>query len=188
MLFDRDGTLVVDVPYNGDPDAVTPLPTARRAVGLLRGRGVLTGVVTNQSGIGLGRFTSADAQRVNARVDELVGPFDVWRLCPHTEADRCACRKPAPGMVLSAAAALGLDAGQVAVVGDTGSDLAAAREAGAGAVLVPTWATRPEEIAAAPAVAPDLLAAVELLVGPSAQAPAWPFPGALVEPRGEGPV
>lgn len=188
VLFDRDGTLVVDVPYNGDPAAVVPLPTARRAVSLLREQGVRTGVVTNQSGIGLGRLTLAEARRVNARVDKLVGPFDVWRLCSHPAADRCGCRKPAPGLVLSAAAALGLDAGQVAVVGDIGSDLAAARAAGAAAVLVPNVATRPEEIAAAPAVAPDLLAAVELLIGPSVEAPAWPFPGALVEPLGDGPV
>jgi D-glycero-D-manno-heptose 1,7-bisphosphate phosphatase len=182
VLFDRDGTLVVDVPYNGDPAAVVPMPTARQAVALLREHGVRIGVVTNQSGVGRGMFTLAAARRVNARVDELLGPFDVWRLCPHTAADGCRCRKPAPGLVLSAARALGLGVERVAVVGDIGSDVAAARAAGARAVLVPTPATRPEEVAAAPAVVPDLLAAVELLVGRSVAVPAWPFPGALVEP------
>lgn len=47
VLFDRDGTLVEDVPYNGDPDLVRPVPHAREALALLRARGVATGVVTN---------------------------------------------------------------------------------------------------------------------------------------------
>jgi phosphoglycolate phosphatase-like HAD superfamily hydrolase len=51
------------------------------------------------------------------------------------------------------------------VVGDIGADVEAARAAGARAVLVPTPRTRPEEIAAAPQTAPDLLAAVELAIG-----------------------
>jgi ribonucleotide monophosphatase NagD (HAD superfamily) len=53
------------------------------------------------------------------------------------------------------------------VIGDIGSDVEAARAAGARAVLVPTGVTRPEEITAAPVVAPDLIAAVELVLGPA---------------------
>ena len=53
-----------------------------------------------------------------------------------------------------------------AVVGDIGADVEAARRAGARAVLVPTARTRAEEVRAAPLVAPDLVAAVELLIGP----------------------
>lgn len=85
-----------------------------------------TGVVTNQSEIGHVLVTHAEAERVNAMVNELVGPFDLWRLCPHTAADRCPCRKPAAGMVTSAARALRLDAERVVVAGDIGSDLDAA--------------------------------------------------------------
>lgn len=187
VLFDRDGTLVVDVPYNGDPARVVPMPTARPALAVLRKRGIRTGVVTNQSGIGRGLLHPTDVHRVNTRIDELLGPFDVWRLCPHTEADGCGCRKPAPGLVHAAAQALGLAAQAVAVIGDIGSDIGAALAAGARAVLVPTQVTRPEEVSAAPAVAPDLLAAVELLLGPSDQAPVSPFPEALVAPGGVEP-
>ena len=53
------------------------------------------------------------------------------------------------------------------MVGDIGADVEAARAAGARAVLVPTASTRAEEVAAAPAAAPDLVAAVELLLGPA---------------------
>ncbi len=54
VLFDRDGTLVHDVPYNGDPDLVRPVDGAADALEPLRARGVRIGVVTNQSGVGRG--------------------------------------------------------------------------------------------------------------------------------------
>jgi D-glycero-D-manno-heptose 1,7-bisphosphate phosphatase len=164
VLFDRDGTLVVDVPYNGDPDAVVPMPTARAALTLLRGHGLRTGVVSNQSGIGRGLLDREQVERVNERVDALLGPFDVWRICPHAERDGCACRKPAPGLIRSAAKALGVRPERLAVIGDIGADMRAAHAAGARAVLVPTEATRVEEIAEAPEVAPDLHTAVSRLL------------------------
>ncbi|RZS82744.1 histidinol-phosphate phosphatase family protein/HAD superfamily hydrolase (TIGR01662 family) [Motilibacter rhizosphaerae] len=165
VLFDRDGTLVVDVPYNGDPNLVVLAPGAERAVGRLRAAGVPVGLVTNQSGIARGLLTRAQADAVNARVAELLGGFDTVQVCPHGEADGCSCRKPRPGMVLAAAAELGVDASEVAVVGDIGSDVGAAAAAGARGVLVPTPVTRDEEVRAARETAPDLLAAVDLLLG-----------------------
>ncbi|GHD22162.1 D-glycero-alpha-D-manno-heptose-1,7-bisphosphate 7-phosphatase [Streptomyces galbus] len=166
VLFDRDGTLVEDVPYNGDPDLVRPVPHAREALALLRARGIGTGVVTNQSGVARGLLSMADVRRVNERVDALVGPFDVWAVCPHGPDDGCHCRKPQPGMVLQAAARLGVPPEETAVVGDIGADVEAARRAGALGVLVPTPVTLPEETAAAEHVAPDLLTAVRALLPP----------------------
>ncbi|MEV0734031.1 HAD-IIIA family hydrolase [Polymorphospora sp. NPDC050346] len=171
MLFDRDGTLVHDVPYNGDPDRVRPFDGAREALDRLRAAGLRLGVVTNQSGLARGHFTAADLARVNARIEELLGPFDTWQVCPHDEpaADAevpagCRCRKPAPGLVIDAARALGTVPGRCVVVGDIGRDMTAAGAAGAAGVLVPTPVTRPEEIAAAPSVAGDLRGAVDLIL------------------------
>lgn len=164
ILFDRDDTLVVDVPYNGDPERVSPMPAAVEAVRAARARGLRTGVVSNQSGVARGLLSVDDVRRVNARVDEVLGPFDVWRFCPHGPDDGCACRKPRPGLVLSAADALGVRPSQLAVIGDIGADMGAAAAAGARAVLVPTARTLPEEIAAAPRVARDLAAAVAMLL------------------------
>jgi histidinol-phosphate phosphatase family protein len=163
VLFDRDGTLVHDVPYNGDPDAVRPVDGAVEVVERLRDLGVRTGVVTNQSGVARGLLSEDDVRRVNARVDQLFGGFDVWAVCPHAERDGCGCRKPSPGMVLDAAARLGVAPAEVAVVGDIGADVRAAQAAGARAVLVPTTQTRTDEIEAAPLVARDLAEAVRLL-------------------------
>ncbi|WP_301647179.1 D-glycero-alpha-D-manno-heptose-1,7-bisphosphate 7-phosphatase [Streptomyces arenae] len=164
VLFDRDGTLVVDVPYNGDPDRVRLLPGARRALAAVRGAGLATGVVSNQSGVGRGLISHADVRRVNARVDSLLGGVDVWLYCPHLPEEGCDCRKPRPGLVLRAARLLGRAPGECVVIGDIGADLAAARAAGARGVLVPNPATRPEEVAGAPESAPDLLTAVRTLL------------------------
>ncbi|MEV5953407.1 HAD-IIIA family hydrolase [Streptomyces sp. NPDC051987] len=165
VLFDRDGTLIADVPYNGDPERVRLLPGARQAVDLLRGAGVATGVVSNQSGIGRGLLTHADVRRVNARADALLGGVDVWLYCPHPPEAGCDCRKPRPGLVLRAARRLGSAPGACVVIGDIAADLGAARAAGARGVLVPNAATRPEEVARAPVTAPDLLCAVRGLLG-----------------------
>lgn len=164
VLFDRDGTLVIDIPYNGDPALVQPMPTASRALARLRAAGVPTAVVSNQSGIARGLLTRAQVDAVNARVAEMLGPLGPILVCEHGPADGCPCRKPAPGMILAAAAALDVDPADCAVVGDIGADVGAALAAGARPVLVPTPVTRREEIEAAPEVAADLLAAVELLL------------------------
>lgn len=163
ILFDRDGTLIVDVPYNGDPGRVRPMPTAAAAVEAARERGLAVGVISNQSGISRGYVSAEKVRRVNVAVEAALGPFDVWRVCPHAPEDGCACRKPQPGMVLSAAAMLGLRPAQVAMIGDIGADIEAGRAAGARTVLVPTADTRAEEITGAPLVAATLREAVELL-------------------------
>jgi HAD superfamily hydrolase (TIGR01662 family) len=164
VLFDRDGTLIVDVPYNGDPSRVRPVPGARRALDLLRSKGVPIGVVTNQSGVARGMLTCAQVCAVNARIERLLGPFAIWRVCPHGPDDGCLCRKPRPGMVLAAAAALEVAPERITVIGDIGGDVEAGLAAGARAILVPTPTTRREEVDAAPEVAPDLLAAVKTVL------------------------
>jgi histidinol-phosphate phosphatase family protein len=168
VLFDRDGTLVEDVPYNGDPARVRLRAGAREAVEQLRRAGVPMAIVTNQSGIGRGRLTRGQVDAVNARVQELLGVRLPCHVCPHAPADGCACRKPGSALVVAACADLGVAPEHAALVGDIGADVEAARAAGCRAVLVPTPATRAEEIRAAPAVAATLPAAVALLMGGSA--------------------
>ena len=74
VLFDRDGTLVHDFPYNGDPDWVRPVPGAEEALDRLRARGIRVGVVTNQSGVARGLITMAQVDACMARLTELLGP------------------------------------------------------------------------------------------------------------------
>src|SRR5436309_362519 len=87
VLFDRDGTLVIDVPYNANPAAVVPVPGARDALDRLRRAGVAVGIVSNQSGLARGLLDVADVEAVFARVDALLGPFGAVEYCPHDDRD-----------------------------------------------------------------------------------------------------
>jgi HAD superfamily hydrolase (TIGR01662 family) len=176
VLLDRDGTLVHDVPYNGDPALVRPVPGARESLDRLRAAGLRLAVVSNQSGVARGLITPEQVEAVNARVEELLGPFDAWVWCPHAAADRCACRKPRPGMVLEAARRLGVAPRDCVLIGDIGADVRAALAAGAASVLVPTPVTLPAEVEAAPLVAPDLPSAVSVVL----RNPAHPVEGPTV--------
>ena len=91
VLFDRDGTLVVDVPYNGDPALVRA--GARRAARRWTGcapAGVPIGVVTNQSGIGRGLLTARAGRRGQRAGRGAARPVRTWRVCPHGPDDGCA--------------------------------------------------------------------------------------------------
>jgi histidinol-phosphate phosphatase family protein len=164
VLFDRDGTLIHDVPYNADPGEVQPVTGAAEALNLLRDNGIRLGVVTNQSGVARGVLSADDVSRVNERVDSLLGPFDTWQVCPHSPDDGCRCRKPGPGMVEAASRALRVDASELVVVGDIGADVAAAESAGSRGVLVPTPRTEPAERSAARWRAATLPQAVDLVL------------------------
>ncbi len=136
MLFDRDGTLIHDVPYNGDPSLVRPIDGVREALARVRAAGIKTAVVSNQSGIGRGLVTEEQVESVNRRVDDLLGPFDAWVQCPHRPEDECACRKPKPQLVADVARALGVAPAQCVMIGDNDSDVRAAEAAGARGIKV----------------------------------------------------
>ncbi|WP_276564750.1 D-glycero-alpha-D-manno-heptose-1,7-bisphosphate 7-phosphatase [Carbonactinospora thermoautotrophica] len=164
VLLDRDGTIIRDVPHNSDPTRVEPMPGARAALDRLRRARLRLGVVSNQSGVGRGLITAEQMRLVNARVEALLGRFDVWAVCTHEPYAGCGCRKPAPGLIVEAARRLGLTPADCVVIGDIGSDMAAARAAGSCGILVPTPRTRSEEIAVAPCVVADLGEAVDLIL------------------------
>lgn len=165
VLFDRDGTLVHDVPYNNDAARVVAVEQAADALSRLRKAGVRVGIITNQSGVASGVISADDLEAVNNRVEQLLGPFDVVEVCPHGRDEGCECRKPAPGMVKRACRTVDVDPSRCVVVGDIGSDVEAAEAAGAVGILVPTPATRVGEIDAARRVCPDLDAAMDTIFG-----------------------
>jgi histidinol-phosphate phosphatase family protein len=149
VLLDRDDTIIEDGPFLDDPNGVRPLPGAVAALKRLRARGLLLAVVTNQSGVARGLISPEQLRAVNAEVDVALGPFDSWQVCVHDDGDGCECRKPRPGMVEAAAAALGVPPRRCLMIGDTGGDVNAALAANARAVLVPTARTRVAEISRA---------------------------------------
>lgn len=174
FLFDRDSTLVHDVPYGGNPDRVRPIPGARRALAAVRAAGGRIAVVTNQHGSAPGGLRPADVVAVHARMERMLGPLPILEFCPHDDVDECTCRKPHPGLLLRAAARLGVPPSECVVIGDAAADVGAALAAGMWSILIsaPLSPLSPpssissigeiEEVGGAPCVAPDLVRAVRL--------------------------
>ena len=167
ILFDRDGTLNQEVGHLVSLDLLTILPGAPAAVALAREQGFATVVITNQSGISRGLFGEDVVREANRRVIEACGGFDAVYYCPHY-LEGCSCRKPAPGMIQQAARELGFDPENAFVIGDSVSDVGAARSAGAKVVVVLTGKGR-ETVATLGEnppdhVAPDVLAAVHWIL------------------------
>jgi D-glycero-D-manno-heptose 1,7-bisphosphate phosphatase len=136
VIFDRDGTIVFDVPYNGDPASVQPVPGVQTMLAQLRAANIPIGIVSNQSGVARGMITTEQVDAVNRRIDELLGPFQAWIYCPHGPDDGCDCRKPKPKMIVDAARIMGVNPACCIIIGDKGSDVEAARNAGAQAIFI----------------------------------------------------
>lgn len=162
VLFDRDGTLIVDSPR--DRANITPMPGASQALQRLRTRGMRIGVITNQPAIAHGDLSVDDMRAIHERIEDAIGAIDAWFVCPHAVNDECGCRKPQAGLIEDACRHFGISAEECVVVGDIGSDVDAAHNAGAHAILVPTPVTRAQEIARAPVVCADLNEAVDAIL------------------------
>src|SRR2546423_10144261 len=140
VFLDRDGTLIDDVGYPRDPAGVRLVDGAAEALVALRQAGFRLVVVSNQSGIGRGLVTEDEARSVHERfVSELEHRgvrLDGVRYCPHAPEAGCDCRKPAPGLLLTAAVDLGLDLDASFMVGAKGPDVEPAPRAGSPTVLL----------------------------------------------------
>lgn len=143
VFLDRDGVINTEVDYLHRVQDFAFVPGTPEALARLQAAGWALVVVTNQSGIARGYYTEADYQALTAHLrTELARHgvrLDAVLHCPHlpdatVAAYRmdCDCRKPAPGMLLRAAAGLGLDLAASVIVGDKRSDVQAGRAAGLG--------------------------------------------------------
>ncbi|MBX9791945.1 MAG: HAD-IIIA family hydrolase [Pirellulales bacterium] len=179
-FLDRDGVVVDEVGYLSRAADVRLSTGAAAAIRRLNEREVPVVVVTNQAGVARGKFAEAAIAEVHATIDRLLAAacarIDRYYYCPHhpeASVERyriaCACRKPMPGMLEQAARELELDLPRSWLVGDKLSDLEAAAQAGAQAILVRSGYGRETERALEPAralaraVADDLPAAVEIM-------------------------
>jgi D-glycero-D-manno-heptose 1,7-bisphosphate phosphatase len=147
VFLDKDGTLLVDVPYNVDPRRMRLLPGVAEALGRLDRAGYELVVVSNQSGVARGLFPVEALDAVGARLQEL---FEIagarmagFYFCPHLPGGKdpryavtCDCRKPAPGLLLRAAAELGVDLAASWILGDILDDVEAGNRAGCRSILV----------------------------------------------------
>lgn len=179
-FLDRDGTIIEDLGYLGDPAGIRFIPGAVGALRALQHAGFRLVLVTNQAGVARGLISEADVRRVNGRLTALLAeagiPLDGIYYCPHhpeygpPEYRRdCDCRKPRPGMIWQAVRDLGLDPARSVVIGDHVSDARLAQAfPGMRGILLRTGHGAEEwqkiqqgELARPEHVADDLRAAVE---------------------------
>jgi rfaE bifunctional protein nucleotidyltransferase chain/domain len=140
VFLDRDGTLIRDVPFLHDPSRVELMPGVIEGFRELQDAGFKLVMITNQQGIGLGYYDEAAFIAVNRALLRLLAPHGIGisriYYCPHSEADRCECRKPGTRLIENALQYYGADANQCYFIGDTAADCNAAGRAGCLSVLI----------------------------------------------------
>lgn len=140
VFLDKDGTLIVDVPYNVNPELIEFTPGAAVAVQKLHTAGYKLIIISNQSGVAHGYFPEtalpAVEQRISQMLNELGVPLSGFYYCPHHPANDCPCRKPAPGLILQAANDLLVDLTESWMVGDILNDSEAGKRAGCRTILL----------------------------------------------------
>ena len=163
VFLDRDGTINVKAPegdYITRPEQLRLLPGAAEGIRILNRAGVAAIVITNQRGVALGRMDEADLLAVHTRMQDLLSEeaasVDAIFYCPHDKGV-CECRKPGTLLFRQAQAFLGLPTlCNTLMIGDSSSDVAAGRGAGARTILLDPRGASPERLD----VAPTLLHAV----------------------------
>jgi len=142
VFLDRDGTISEEVGYMTDLSKYSIFPWTSEAIRKLNEAGLVTVLVTNQSGVARGLFGSGDVDLVHDRLRHEIGRagarLDAIYYCPHHPDDECGCRKPRPGLLYQASLEIGLDLPGSFMVGDRYTDVATGRAAGTRTILVLT--------------------------------------------------
>ncbi len=171
IFLDRDGVINENrSDYVKSWEEVRILPGALAALRALARLDRPIIVISNQSAVGRG-LTTAEAvedihERLAREVAEAGGRIDAFYYCPHRPDEGCACRKPAPGLLLQAAQELNLDLTRSCLIGDAAGDILAALAVGSFPILVKTGLGEatirvlPDEVRARCHVAEDLADAV----------------------------
>ena len=167
VFLDRDGTVMRDIDYCGDPAQVEVFPGAADALRRLKASGYKLIVLTNQSGIARGYFSDDEYRAVEREFLRQLGGelIDATYYCPDLPGTNSPRRKPAPGMIFEAQRDHRLDLARSYVVGDKRSDIACGRNAGVRTILVQTGYGAHENDSRADWIVRDLAHAVTIILG-----------------------
>lgn len=166
IFLDRDGTLMRDVDYCGDPGKVEVFPGASETLRKLKDAGYKLIIITNQSGIGRGYFSEDAYRAVEREFLRQLGndSIDATYYCADLPGTNSTRRKPAPGMILEAQREHRLDLARSYFIGDKASDIGCGRNAGVRTILVQTGYGRSEIHCQADWIARDLAHAAEIIL------------------------
>lgn len=135
VFLDRDGVINRAIVLDGKPypptnmEELEILPGVLESLKILKSAGFLLIVVSNQPDVAKGKITQLFVESVNARLKEFL-PIDQFRICYHADEDGCSCRKPLPGLIMSAARELDIDLSRSVMIGDRWRDVEAGFSAG----------------------------------------------------------
>jgi D-glycero-D-manno-heptose 1,7-bisphosphate phosphatase len=141
IFIDRDGVINCRRPgdYVLDWSQFEFVPGIRAALKQLSTLGLPMIVISNQAAVGKGLLDRASLEDITARMNETLltdgTALAAAYYCPHRIEDNCPCRKPKPGLLLSAAADFDIDLPRSVFIGDSETDAEAARAADCGSVL-----------------------------------------------------
>lgn len=172
VFLDRDGVINHALVVDGKPFAPTDpgdfvlLPDVALALEKLRLAGYLCVVVTNQPDLSTGRQSRSTLDALHAGLLRELA-IDAIKVCPHTDVARCACRKPAPGLILESAEELDIDLSRSFMVGDRWRDMAAGQAAGCKQVFFIDYGYLEQRPIAPFTVVTSLASAVELIIDQS---------------------
>ena len=143
VILDRDGVINEDSDdYIKSAEEWIPIKGSLEAISRIKKAGYLVTVASNQSGIGRGLFSLETLNKIHEKFAALLAQrgseIDGIFYCPHTPVDNCICRKPKPGLLFQIAQKFDIDLKQTVFVGDSFSDIQAARMAGAIPAMVQT--------------------------------------------------
>jgi D-glycero-D-manno-heptose 1,7-bisphosphate phosphatase len=166
VFLDRDGTLMRDVDYCGDPEKVEVFPETAPALRRLKQKGYKLIIITNQSGIGRGYFTEEEYRAVEAEFNRQVGTglVDASYYCPDLPTSTSIRRKPGPEMIFEAQRDYRLDLRRSFFVGDKASDIGCGQNAGVRTILVQTGYGAAEKDCGPDWIAKDIAGAVDIIL------------------------
>lgn len=141
IFLDRDGVIIVEKNFLKDPEEIEFYPGAIEALKAI-GDEYIKIVISNQSGVARGYFTSADVEKINTHISSILKmsgiSIDAWYFCPHGPDDNCQCRKPRPGMIMKAEEKFNINIPNSWIIGDKSTDIEAGKAAGINTILVKT--------------------------------------------------
>lgn len=166
IFLDRDGVVCKEKGIVASIDQLEIFSFAKEAVDILKDKDFKVFIVTNQSAVARGVLAEEELEKIHSKLLRETN-IDKIYYCPHLPPDsddvlpyriNCGCRKPKPGMILTAAMENNIELSGSYIVGDTLRDILAGKGAGVKTVFVKSGhAIEQEELKQADFVFEDLL-------------------------------
>ena len=141
IFLDRDGVINQErKDYVKKLDEFRILDKTSDAINIIKNNGFLVIIITNQSAINRKLLSVETLNKIHEKLQSYLEKYDISfdgvYFCPHTQSENCECRKPKPGLILQAVTDFQIDLSESYMIGDSETDIQAARNAGCKGILL----------------------------------------------------